>query len=217
MSTLEKIIIEKEQPITGEIKNKIDRITTPNLLIRSYKIEDAEELIEAVRENKDYMLPWIPWAKDEPESLNAKRERILKWERNRRLGIKYFAYGIFTHDEKMIGTVYLFTRGLTNQIEIGYWIDRNQAGKGYASECTYAITKLIFNHMDIEKVEIRCDLKNYPSAKIPYRLGYTNEYNKRKFQKDEFGVRRIQMVWVMFEEEFVEIDKYEPVRFYKEE
>jgi len=217
MASSSEILKEKRNPEINKLKNRVSKIRTPNLLIRHYEIEDAEELIQILKPNIDHMLPWIPWAKEEPESLENKQHRIQKWQNNHRLDIDYYTYGIFTQEKKMIGTVYVFSREKNSYLEIGYWIDKNETGKGYATECTYAITKLIFKHINIEKTEIHCDITNTASAKIPYKLGFTNEYNKRKLEKDENEVRRIQMVWVMFKEEFIINHLYEPVVFIEDE
>jgi len=196
--------------------NAISKIITPQLILREYRVDDAEELIEILKPNIDHMLPWIPWAKHEPESLEEKRDRIRMWNKNHLQNSDYYTYGIFTkEEEKMIGTVYLFTRRGKGILEIGYWIDKDQTGRGYATECSYATTKLAFDQIRIEKMEIHCDIDNAASSRVPEKLNYSNEFDYRILEKDSKGQRRIFKAWVLFQEEFRIISKYEPVSFYK--
>ncbi len=195
--------------------NTISKIYSPNLSMRVYNVDDAEVLIEALTPNIDHMLPWITWAKDEPESLEDKQDRIRMWNNNHLQNIDYYTYGIFTKaDEKMIGTVYLFTRRGKGILEIGYWIDKNETGKGYATECSYAVTKLAFEHINIEKMEIHCDTENAASSKIPEKLSYRNEFDYRVLEKDKNGRRRVFKAWVLFKEEFKTSPRYEPLIFF---
>ena len=197
------------------MRNDITKLLTPHLILREYTVDDAENLIEALKPNVEHMLSWIPWAKDEPESLEDKQNRIRKWNNNHLQNIDYYTYGIFTRtEEKMIGTVYLFKRRGKDILEIGYWIDKNETGKGYATECSYAVTKLAFEHINIEKMEIHCDTENAASSKIPQKLAYVNEFDYRVLEKDENGHRRVFKAWVMFKEEFRTNSLYEPVIFF---
>jgi len=47
------------------------RIQTDRLLIRCYSPEDAPKLKEAIDASLDHLRPWMPWAKDDPETLDA--------------------------------------------------------------------------------------------------------------------------------------------------
>ncbi|MEO0877546.1 MAG: N-acetyltransferase, partial [Bacteroidota bacterium] len=54
------------------------RIETERLVIRCYQPKDAELLKRSIDESLEHLLPWMTWAKNEPESIEAKRERIRK-------------------------------------------------------------------------------------------------------------------------------------------
>jgi RimJ/RimL family protein N-acetyltransferase len=195
--------------------NPISKLTTPQLILREYRLDDAEELIDILGPNIDHMLPWIPWARDEPESLENKRDRIRMWNNNHQENKDFYTYGIFKkNDRKMIGTVYLFTRRGPGILEIGYWIDKDQTGRGFATECTYAMTKLGFEHIQIDKMEIHCDSHNTASSRVPEKLKYTNEFDYRILERNEEGDRRVFKAWVLFKDEYETIPKYEPMVFF---
>ena len=52
------------------------RIQTPRLVIRCWDPKDAPLLKQAVDDNIDHLLPWMSWARQEPEPLQAKVERL---------------------------------------------------------------------------------------------------------------------------------------------
>ena len=58
-------------------------------------------------------------------------------------------------------------------LEIGYWIRADAVGQGYATESTAALTRVAFEVVDVERVEIRCVPENRASAAIPRKLGYS--------------------------------------------
>ena len=62
--------------------NPISKIITPQLILRLYTLDDAQELIVILAPNIDHMLPWIPWARNVPEPLRNKRDRIRMWNNN---------------------------------------------------------------------------------------------------------------------------------------
>ena len=112
------------------MKNTITQIETPNLVLRIFKPEDAEVLKSRLDANLDLMMPWIPWAKDEPEPLEAKRDRIRNW-----IGDFYsnreYSYGVFEKSTgDFVGSSNLFGRRGKGTTEVGYWIDRLKTGKG---------------------------------------------------------------------------------------
>lgn len=193
--------------------NSIIEINTPRLQLRVLELTDASAMQNMLAANKEYMLPYIPWAKDEPQTVKEKEDKIEEWNRDFRSNTKY-TYGVFDNsNNQLLGLFFVFTRQGENILEIGYIIDYSHTGKGYASECTYALTKLCFVEIKIEKVVIICSTRNEASAKIPKKLGYILEYTLRNIQRNENGTRHKDMVWVMFIEEFKHIEKYEPTTF----
>ena len=195
------------------MENRCPSLTTPNLLVRLFELKDAATLRETLKNTRDSLLPWIPWAVDEPEPLNVKEAKIRKWKGEYYLDLNY-AYGIFSGDgSKLIGGAFMFTRQGPGILEIGYWITHEECGKGYATEVSYALTKLGFEHIGIEKIEIHCNSDHKASARIPEKLGYKLESENRRLEKKKDGARIRFMVWVMFREEFRINPSYEPVTF----
>ena len=195
------------------LDNKAQRIETARLIIRKYEIVDALLLKKSIDESIKHLRPWMPWAEQEPEPLEKKIERLTdfksKFEAN-----EDYAYGIFDKEEtKLIGGTGLHTRQGPKILEIGYWTNIHEINKGYITESSYALTKIAFEHIGIDKVEIRCDEKNLASARIPEKLGFKLEYKYRQHEFDAKGNRVVSKVYVLFKEEFKIIEKYDAIKF----
>lgn len=65
------------------------------------------------------------------------------------------------------------------QFGISYFIRKNKRGHGYATEAAHALTLLAFTILKAKKVEIYADAENYASRKIPERLNFTLESQKK--------------------------------------
>ncbi len=177
------------------------RIVTPQLVLRCYNPADAPLLAAAISESIEHLLPWMPWAADEPEPLQAKIERLRRFRANFDLD-RDFVYGIFTPQEKrLLGGTGLHPRIGNNALEIGYWIHKDYIGRGYATETSAALTKVAFEINKVERVEIHCAVENARSAAVPRKLGFRHEatLKDRSFAN---GHTCDQMVWSMFASEY---------------
>jgi RimJ/RimL family protein N-acetyltransferase len=166
------------------------RIETERLVIRCWDVGDAVLLKEAIDSSLDHLRPHMPWARNEPEDLDRKLERIRNWRSQFNAGQDFF-YGIFSQDEiRVIGGSGLHTRQGAGTLEIGYWIRADSIRQGFATETAAALTRAAFNTAGVRRVEIRCDADNFPSAAIPRKLGFTLERMLKTEPKDK-------MIWSM--------------------
>ncbi|MBK7139155.1 MAG: GNAT family N-acetyltransferase [Bacteroidetes bacterium] len=174
---------------------KTYKIETERLIIRCYDPKDASKLDKSVKESVEHLLPWMPWAKDEPEDLSIKIARLRRFRGLFDLGQDYI-FGIFDKTEQqLIGGTGLHTRIEGNAREIGYWINGNQINKGYATETVSALTQIGFEIENLDWIEIHCDPANLFSMKIPQKLGYELIKTLKNHTKDTYGNWRDTMVW----------------------
>jgi len=178
------------------------RIETDRLIIRCYEPADAAKLLEAVKISLDHLLPWMPWARQEPESLETKINRVRLARGQFDLGQDY-TFGIFNKtDNELIGSAGLHTRGCVQMREIGYWISVTHINKGYASEAVSALTKTGFEVEGLARIEIHCTPENIRSRRIPEKLGYRLERTLKHNVQDVNGNPRDTMIWVMLREDY---------------
>ncbi|MEL6837479.1 MAG: GNAT family protein [Bacteroidota bacterium] len=182
------------------------RIETERLVIRCYQPKDAELLKRSIDESLEHLLPWMTWAKNEPESIEAKRERIRKFRGEFDLGLDY-TFGIFSRDEQqLIGSTGLHTRIGKNAREIGYWINANYVQQGYATETVSALIKIGFEIEELDRIEIRIIPDNLASQKIPKKLGFLYEGTLKNRMADTEGQARDMMIWTMFRSDYLRGD-----------
>jgi RimJ/RimL family protein N-acetyltransferase len=156
------------------------RIVTERLVLRTWEPRDAPLLKEAVDSSIDHLLPWMPWAAHEPQSLQEKVALLRQFRGKFDLG-QDFTYGIFTPDEEQaVGGTGLHTRIGDDAFEIGYWIRASRAGEGLGTESTAALTRVAFELTDVDRIEIRCEPENERSRAIPRKLGYREEATLRR-------------------------------------
>jgi RimJ/RimL family protein N-acetyltransferase len=176
------------------------RIVTQRLVLRCWEPRDAALLKDAVDTSIDHLLPWMPWAAHEPQSVEEKVDLLRLFRGNFDLGTD-FVYGIFDHDESQaVGGTGLHTRIAPEAYEIGYWIRASRAGEGLGTEATAALTRAAFELTDVERIEIRCDPANDRSRAIPRKLGYTEEAILRR--RLHYPEPRDVVVYSLFREDF---------------
>ena len=57
-------------------------------------------------------------------------------------------------------------------MELGYWLRKSKQNQGIMTEAVHALTRYAFFELKVKRLEIRCDVLNDRSKKIPERLGY---------------------------------------------
>lgn len=178
------------------------RIETQRLVIRCYNPADAAMLKAAIDDSIEHLRPWMPWINQEPESIEDKTARLRIYRGQFDLGQDY-VFGIFDKEEKtLIGSTGLHTRVGEKAREIGYWINVNHIGNGYATEAVSALTKVGFEIEGLERIEIHCDPRNDRSQKIPQKLGYQLDEIVVNGITDAEGNLRDEMIWVMNKEDY---------------
>jgi ribosomal-protein-serine acetyltransferase len=81
----------------------------------------------------------------------------------------------------MIGTIGFGTFDMGARVtEIGYWIDGAEEGKGIMSRATEKLLELAFEHLGMNRVQIRCADANTRSAAIPQKFGFVQEGRQRR-------------------------------------
>ena len=177
------------------------RIETKRLVLRCWKPEDAPLMQEAATVSKEHLLPFMPWAANEPQPIEAKINRIRHFRANFDRGEDY-VYGVFDLDEsRVLGGSGLHTRIGEEGLEIGYWIHKEFTGQGLATELSAALTKVAFELYFVQRMEIHCAVENLASAAVPRKLGYVHEATRRRLAFVH-GRKSDSMIWSLFADEY---------------
>lgn len=184
--------------MTETARSPAYRIETERLVVRCWSPTDAPLLKDAIDTSLDHLRPWMPWAHEEPQTLEEKVALVRRFRGQFDLDEDY-VYGIFTSDEsRVLGGTGLHPRVGRDAREIGYWIRADAEGHGFVTETVAALTRVGFEHERLARIEIRCDPENTRSAAVPRRLGYEHEATLRGRVRDAGGRPRDEMVFTLF-------------------
>ena len=180
------------------------RIETERLVIRCYDpLTDAPLLKDAVERSRDHLWPFMPWTPAEPEPLEdvvlRLREFRAQFDRD-----ENWIYGVFLPDESaIVGGTGLHPRGGDGSLEIGYWIGVDYTRLGYATEVTAVLTRVGFEQVGLDRVDIQIEPANTTSRRIPEKLGFVHEATlRRRLPRRDGEPRADSMVFTMLREEY---------------
>ena len=170
-----------------------------DLVLRRWRVADAETQEAAVTASLDHLRPWMPWAAAEPQGAIARRGMLRRWERDWATGGNV-TYAVLLQGE-VVGSCGFHRRRGPRTLEIGYWTAASHARRGIATRVAALLTDAAFAVPGIDRVEIHHDRANLASAGIPRRLGYrlTAEKPDRVEAPGEVG---IDCTWAITREEW---------------
>ena len=179
------------------------RIETERLVIRCYEPRDAPLTKDAVESSIEHLLPWMPWAAYEPQTLDEKTE-LLKGFRSAFDAGENFTYAIFSADEtEQLGGTGLHPRIGPGGLEIGYFVRASATRQGIATESSAALTRVGFEISGADRIEIRIEPGNEASLGIPRKLGFMEEATlRRRLPAAEGKPLRDVTIFTLFREDF---------------
>jgi len=180
------------------------RIETERLVVRCYEPGDAANLKEAIDSSLEHLRPWMPWVRQEPQTLEQKIELVRQFRAGYDSG-ENFTCGIFTADEtEVLGGTGLHPRVGPGGLEIGYWIRASATRQGFVTESSAALTRVAFEVCGADRVEIRIEPGNEASFGVPRKLGFVEEatLQRRLPPASDIGPLRDVTIFTMFREDF---------------
>ena len=145
-------------------------IVRERLVIRSWRLADAEALGIAIAESLEHIRPFLAWASQEPKSVVDRRALLARWHAEAAVGGDENV-GVF-RDGRVVGGSGLHRRLGPGGLEIGYWVHAAFTRQGIASSTARALTDHAFTMPGIDRVEIKHDAANRVSGRVPARLGF---------------------------------------------
>jgi RimJ/RimL family protein N-acetyltransferase len=183
------------------LKDFPESFETERLLIRSPLPGDGPEMHAAVNESLGELTPWMPWPKehrtveDSEASVRRARARFVARE-------DLMLLLLLKGTETLVGSsgLHRIDWGVP-KFEIGYWCRTRFAGQGYVTEAVRGITAFAIEALGARRLEIRCDSRNLPSARVAEHAGFRLEGELRNNELDTGGHLRDTLVYAMIPEE----------------
>ena len=161
-----------------------------NIELRPPHFRDKSQWNRVRAENKEWLAPWEASLPQTPIGAPAS-EFISKRP-------SFYAMVRALHREARAGRSYSFMiwqgKNLVGQItmggviygalrgaHIGYWIDKNYAGRGYTTEAVNILTRFGFDALGLHRIEINIRPENAPSIRVAEKAGYIFEGDRADF------------------------------------
>lgn len=143
------------------------------LTLEMIRIEHAEPIFNLVNLNRVHLREWLPWV-IKMETLEQFKEIILISQQGYTDNSDH-AF-VIKYEEEIAGRIGVYDIDHQNKIgSIGYWIGEKFQGKGIVTKSCNSIIEYCFNHLDLNRLEIKCAVKNYKSQAIAEKLLFKKE------------------------------------------
>jgi len=164
-----------------------EEVSAERIVVRRYRPGDGDNLFAAVDESREHILPWMPWGPGH-QTVEDSERLIRGWNAKWTLR-EDLPMGIFEKETgRFIGGTGLHRIDWNiGSFEIGYWVRKSAAGKGYVTDAVKLLTALAFDKLKANRVFIRCAAENLKSAGVAKRAGYVYEGLIRNSVKDADG------------------------------
>jgi [ribosomal protein S5]-alanine N-acetyltransferase len=154
--------------------------------IRPTALEDCDEQLRLRRANRDHTGPWDP-TRDESFYTAAGQRLELELDQRAWAAGSAFAFAVLATDEsdRIVGRVALanVVRGPWQNATLGYWIDRQAAGRGHASRAVRLVLAYAFDHLGLHRVQPAIIPRNAPSQRVAAKVGFRLEGRALRYLK----------------------------------
>ncbi|MBN6888976.1 [ribosomal protein S5]-alanine N-acetyltransferase [Cytobacillus horneckiae] len=148
-----------------------------NIYIRPLTINDVNQLHLFQTENAGFFEKYAMERTEQFYTLDYQSSLINKWENDAETDGEYH-FGIFKMNQhQLVGKINLFQvlRGSLQSAFIGYFLDKSQNGKGYATEAVKLITLFAFDTLKLHRIEAGVMPSNPASIRVLEKAGYHKE------------------------------------------
>ncbi|GAB2739336.1 GNAT family N-acetyltransferase [Sinomonas soli] len=152
-----------------------------DLALRPLRMGDRAEWMAVRSRNRAWLAPWEASNPQPGGSLPTFRDMVRSLTRQAREGSS-LPFVITLDDPRarkapIVGqlTVSSIVWGSALMATLGYWVDREYAGRGIAPTAVALVTDHCFREMGLHRMEINIRPENAPSLRVVEKLGFRHE------------------------------------------
>ncbi|WP_074598288.1 GNAT family N-acetyltransferase [Sediminibacillus halophilus] len=152
------------------------------IYLRPFETADAAQTLQLQKRNKRFFERFSMTRSEAYYTLSA-QQKLIESFREKREADEEYHFGIYQKsDHLLVGTIQLFqvVRGSLQSSFIGYFVDKNYNGKGYASEAVKQITSYAFDVLQLHRIEAGVMPHNKGSIRVLEKAGFHREGIARK-------------------------------------
>jgi ribosomal-protein-serine acetyltransferase len=139
----------------------------------------AEEIFQLIDDNREHLREWLLWVdkRKSAEDMVPVIKQLLENLANNQgfdVAIRY--------DANLVGMIGVQFDWGNRTASIGYFLSKDCVGKGIISTSLESLIRELFDRYSVNRIEIQCAANNVKSQRVPERLGFKVEGNKRAGQ-----------------------------------
>jgi RimJ/RimL family protein N-acetyltransferase len=185
------ILIDLPEELVGDL-----------VIVRPWAEADSSGLWDAVdnsREHLEAFMPWVDRYHNPDNALEYTRRSRARWLLREDLSVAI----VERQTGRIVGGsgLHRIDWGI-RAFEIGYWIRQDAEGRGYITETVQLLTRLAFDELDANRVELRIDTRNIRSLRVGERLGFVLEGTLRRRLPAADGTAADMHVLALLPEEY---------------
>jgi ribosomal-protein-alanine N-acetyltransferase len=160
------------------------RLESERLLLRPAQPSDIPLLYRALRRNADHLRPFSPAPPplDRRPTLALATREVERWRTLWKSGESYALFCFMRGEDtgeaaRIIGRVTLgrITRGAFLNSYLGYFVDRDEQGKGLTSEAVNCALDFAFGPLALHRVQAAIMPRNVASVRVVEKCGFRRE------------------------------------------
>jgi RimJ/RimL family protein N-acetyltransferase len=146
-------------------------VTDGTILLRPFRLDDAAQVYEAVRESLTELKPWMSWAYDAYSQQDA--ENFIQITRARWEDRSLFAFAIVDSKtgELSGGCSLSHIHPIYHYCNLGYWVRTLRQGAGIAGQAAKLAARYGFELGGIIRAEIVVAVGNQKSLRVAEKIG----------------------------------------------
>ena len=146
---------------------------TDRAILRILREADSAEAFAATARDRAHLEPWLPFVHRIRELDHMRR--FIRFRLDQHEKGNGFLAGIFLDGVFVGGAGFHGYDRPPDKTDIGYWLAPHAQGQGLATLAVAALVDHAFDAEKLNRVEIRIDVANSRSRKVPQRLGFQLE------------------------------------------
>ncbi len=181
-----------------------ERLVGERVIVRPWEEADGPGLWDAIDHSREHLEAWMPWVDryhNPDDALAYTRRARAYWLLRDDLPVAI----VEKATGRIVGGSGLHKPDWTYRLfEVGYWLRANAEGHGYATETVQLLTRMAFDTLEANRVEVRVDVDNTRSCAVVERLDFVLEGTLRRKMWSPRGVPADMHVYALIEREYHE-------------
>lgn len=182
------------------------KLETKRLILRRFKIEDAEDMYNNWASNPN-VSKYVMW--ETHKDVNETKELLEEWVRGYEDSTTFRWVAQTKDTNELIGSIDVVSKKYLQfgVCEIGYCYGEDFWNQGYGTECLQAVIKYLFEECDADVVCAEHLSQNPGSGKVMQKCGLRYEGSRRGRFIDSDGIRNDLLSYSMTKDEYKKLNR----------